>query len=103
MIDNAGIEELVALVAVIVGVAAAYAKAFGPYQQVIAQWVIDAAVIGKRYKGLVNLAVGMVVALGFSAIAAAMMGAWMVLPVGTFAGLLASVEASRAHDEATRG
>ena len=41
-------------------------------------------------------------ALFWSAIAAAMMGAWMVLPVGTFAGLLASVEASRAHDEASR-
>lgn len=102
MFTEAGIEQLIALATVVVGLAAAYAKAFGPYQQTVAQWVIDATAAPKRYKGLINLGVGVVVALGFSAIAAAMMGEWGALPVGTFAGLLASVEASRAHDAAER-
>lgn len=100
MIDNMDIEELIALTVIIVGLAAAYAKAFGSYQSTIAEWVISSAGVPSRHKGLVNLGVGLAIALLFSGIAATMMGAWMIVPVGSFAGLLASVEASKAHDEA---
>lgn len=98
MIDGTGIEELIALSVTIVGLAAAYAKAFGAHQRTIAEWVIASASVPARHKGLVNLGVGLAVATVFSSIAATMLGAWMIVPVGAFAGLLASVEASRIHD-----
>ena len=96
---GASIEELITLTVVIVGLAAAYGKAFAGYQQTLSQWVIDAFAIASRFRGLTNLAVGIAIGTGFSVIAAGMLETWDMLAIGIFAGLLASVEAGKKHDE----
>ena len=95
---SGNVDELIALSVVVIGLAAAYGKAFGSYQATLSEWVILALHIPSHWKGLTNLAVGLVIATGFSVIAASMMGTWALVAVGIFAGFLASVEAGRAHD-----
>lgn len=89
------IVQLFAVLAVAVGL---YAKAFGQYQFQIAEWIIAARQVESRYKGLVNLAVGVVLAGCFAALAAWKLGDWSILAVGLLAGVLASVEAAKVHD-----
>lgn len=93
------IDELIALSVIVVGLVAAYGKAFAGYQTILSQWVIDAFAVESRFRGLVNLAVGLLIGTGFSLIAAQMLGTWTLVPVGIFAGFLSSVEASKKHDE----
>jgi hypothetical protein len=45
-----------------------------------------------------NLAVGMVIALLIAGAAAWKLATWDVIPIGIIAGLMASVEAARAHE-----
>jgi hypothetical protein len=91
--------DLTALIAVVIALGVAYAKGFGAYQTQLVEWVIAAAVIGSRWRGLLNLAVGTCLALLFTAIAAYQLHDWSLIALGLFTGILASVEAARVHDE----
>jgi hypothetical protein len=93
------IADLTALIAVVITLGFAYAKGFGAYQTQLVEWVIAAAAIGPRWRGLLNLAVGTVLALLFTAIAAYQLDDWSLIAVGLFAGILASIEAARVHDD----
>lgn len=93
------VAELVTLIAVVTGLSVAYGKAFGPYQTQVAQWVIDALGIARRYRGLVNLAVGIMIATAFTVVAAVQLGQSGLIAVGVLAGAFASVEAARVHDQ----
>lgn len=101
VIGNIDTEKIIALGTVMIALAVAFGKAFGPYQMTLSQWVIDALKVKGRYRGLVNLAVGLVIATGFSVIAAYEMEQWAIVAVGAFAGFLASIEAGRQHDDDT--
>lgn len=93
-------EELAKLFLLVGAVALAYGKAVGSTQAQVSQWVIDAWQVKSRYRGLINLAVGMVLAGAFGLLAAWQGGDWSVLAVIVLAGIVASVEAAKAHDEA---
>lgn len=102
--NSAGsVDQLIALSVVVISLAAAYGKAFGPYQTTLAQWVIEAFAIQSRFRGLTNLGVGLVIGVGFSVMAAGMIGTRALVAVGIFAGFLASVEAGRRHDAESYG
>ncbi|HEV2123141.1 MAG TPA: hypothetical protein VGW38_10250 [Chloroflexota bacterium] len=45
------------------------------------------------------MAVGILLAVAFSVIAAAWIDDWRIVPAGILAGLMASVEAMRTHDQ----
>lgn len=94
------VADLIALIAVLSGLTVAYGKAFATYQVHLSQWVIDAARIPGRYRGLVNLAVGVLIATAFTIIGAVALGQPMLISVGVLAGVFASVEAARLHDSA---
>jgi cobalamin synthase len=87
-----------ALVAMVVALAAGYAKAFGVYQCQLVQWVIDAGEVPGRFRGLVNLAVGTALAAAFGALGARQADDPGLLALGLLAGVLASVEAAKVHD-----
>jgi hypothetical protein len=97
--NEATIGELTALVAVVGSVAAAYGKALGPAQMQLVQWVIDGLRVKRQFRGLLNLAVGLLLALALSGIAAWITGDPRLPAIGLLAGIIASVEAARAHDE----
>ena len=92
------IGELTALIAVVVSIATAYGKAFGKTQMQLVQWTIEALVVPNRYRGLLNLAIGVGLALTMSAIAAWVIGEPRFLAIGLLAGIIASIEAASAHD-----
>jgi hypothetical protein len=100
--NDSSIGDLTALIAVIGTVAVAYGKALGATQMQLVQWVIDALRIERRYRGLLNLAIGFLLAMTLSAIAAWIIGDRRFLAVGLLAGLIASVEAAREHDGEVR-
>jgi hypothetical protein len=91
--------EIGGLLAMLFAVVALYAKYVGPYQTQLSEWVIEARQVESRYKGLVNLAVGVVLAVAISGVAAWYLGNLFILPVGVLAGALASVEAAKVHDD----
>lgn len=94
------IGELVAILGIVVGLAVAYGKAFAGHQEQITQAVIDAFQVKSRYKRLVNIAVGILIAAGMTAVGAAWLHAWEIVPAGVLAGILAAVEASKQHEAA---
>lgn len=94
------VAQLVTLIAVVTGLSVAYGKAFGPYQTQVAQWVIDAAAVPKRLKGVVNLVTGIVIATAFTLVAALQLEQPSIIAVGVLAGVFASVEAGKVHDQA---
>lgn len=96
--NEATIGELTALIAVVGSVAAAYGKALGPAQMQLVQWVIEALRVERRYRGLLNLAVGLLLALALSALAGWTIGDPRLPAIGLLAGIIASVEAARVHD-----
>ena len=96
--NQATIGELTALIAVVVSIAAAYGKAFGKTQMQLVQWTIEALVVPNRYRGLLNLAIGVGLAQIMSAIAAWVIGEPRFLAIGLLAGIIASIEAAGAHD-----
>lgn len=97
---NASITNLIALITVVTSLTVAYGKAFAVYQTQISQWVIDAGRVPARRRGIVNLAVGVVIAGAFTVIGALAIGRPAVIPVEVLAGVFASVEAARLHDAA---
>jgi hypothetical protein len=92
------IAQLLALAATVVALSAGYAKAFGAYQCQIVQWVIDAGRVPGRFRGVVNLAVGVAIAAGVGGLGARQAGDPGILVLGLLAGILASVEAAKVHD-----
>lgn len=90
--------QLLAMIAAVVALSVAYGKALGGYQYQIVEWVVDAFEVKSRYKGLVNLGVGIVLAACFAFLVAWQSGEWFVMATGILAGVLASVEASKIHD-----
>lgn len=98
--NESTIGELTALIAVVASVAAAYGKAFGRTQMQLVQWVIEALIVPNRYRGLLNLGIGVGLAQIMSAIAAWVIGEPRLLAIGLLAGIIASIEAASAHDAA---
>ena len=96
--NEATIGELTALIAVVGSVAAAYGKALGSTQMHLVQWVIDGLRVERRFRGLLNLAIGLLLALALSGIAAWTIGDSRLPAIGLLAGIIASVEAARTHD-----
>jgi hypothetical protein len=90
--------DLTAYFAIIVLVSVAYGKTFGSTQEAITQAVVDAFAIRSRYRRLTNLGVGIAIALIIAGAAAWKLGSWDVVTIGVIAGLMASVEAARAHE-----
>lgn len=90
--------DLAAYFAIIVLVSVAYGKTFGATQEAITQAVIDAFAIRSRYRRVTNLGVGMAIALLIAGAAAWKLTSWDVIPIGIIAGLMASVEAAKAHE-----
>lgn len=99
--DNTDLERIVAMIGLIGGLSIAYGKAMGTQQAAISEAVISAGTIGSRYKRVVNLAIGLVLAILFTAVAALWLGSWEIVPAGVLAGILASTEANKAHDAET--
>lgn len=97
--NEAQIGEMTALIAVVVSVAAAYGKAFGSTQMTLVEWVIAASAIESRWRGLLNLAIGLLLAQALTGLAVWMVGDTRLLAIGQIAGVIASVEAARAHDD----
>lgn len=95
---STSVADLVALITVVTALTVAYGKAFAVYQVQISQWVIDAGQIRARWRGLVNLGVGVGIAGAFTVIGAVALGQAGIIPVGILAGVFASVEAARLHD-----
>jgi hypothetical protein len=98
--NEATFGQLTALIAVVASVATAYGKAFGKTQMQLVQWVVEALVVPGRYRGLLNLAIGVGLAMTMSAIAAWVIGEPRFLAIGLLAGIIASIEAAGAHDAA---
>lgn len=92
------IGEVTALIAVVGSVAAAYGKAFGSTQMALVEWVIAAGEVESRWRGILNLAIGLLLAQASSGLAVWVTGDPRFLAVGLLAGIIASVEAARAHD-----
>jgi hypothetical protein len=92
------IGELTALIAVIGTVAAAYGKALGSTQMALVEWVVAATEVDSRWRGLLNLAIGLILALGLSGLAVWIIGDVRFFAIGVLAGLISSVEAARSHD-----
>ena len=90
--------DITAYFALIVLISVAYGRTFGGFQEAITQSVVDALAVKSRYRRVTNLAVGMVIALLIAGAAAWKLGTWDVIPIGIIAGLMASVEAARAHE-----
>ena len=94
------VSQLLAAAAAVVAVSVGYGKVFGKYQFRLVEWLLTATCAPGRYKGLVNLAVGVAVATGFSAFAAGQADRdWSLLALGCLAGVFASVEAADVHDQ----
>ena len=98
--DQSTVEQLTLLVAVLAAITALYGKAFGPYQVQLVQWAIDAFRVTSRWRGLLNLAIGVLFAMAVSVIAAGKLGNWWIVPIGALAGVMASIEAAKVHDQA---
>ena len=72
--------------------------AYAKLQEQITQSVIDAFQVKSRYKRLVNIGGGILFAGGMTAVGAAWLHAWEIVPAGVLAGILAAVEAGKQHD-----
>ena len=95
------ITDILALTVTVGALVAGFGKFFGPYQMELSQAVIDAGEIPTRYKRLINIGVGLVLAVGFMVGAAYILDLWPLVWIGFLAGLLSSVEASRTHEAKT--
>lgn len=95
------LQLLTALAAGITFAAGAYGKVIGPIQTTIVQWVIDAFRVQSRWRGLLNLAIGVPLGIAISLLAAIVTGNWQLAGIGAIGGVYASVEAAKAHDQAS--
>lgn len=98
---DAQMTELITIIGVVTGLALAYGRAFAGYQAAITQAFIDAFTVSSKYKRLLNLVIGILIASAFTAVGALWLGTWQIVPAGVLAGILAAVEAGKAHDEGT--
>jgi hypothetical protein len=94
------ITELITIIGIVTGLALAYGKAFAGYQAAITQAFIDAFAVPSRFRRLLNLAVGILIASAFTAVGALWLESWAIVPAGVLAGILAAVEAGKEHDAA---
>jgi hypothetical protein len=92
------VPDLITFIGVLTGLALAYGKAFGAYQSEITQAVIDVFDVQSRYRRMLNIITGVLIAGAFTVVGAAWLDAWAIVPAGVLAGILASVEAGRKHD-----
>jgi hypothetical protein len=92
------VATLIAAIAVIVGASVTYAKTIGPYQEVLTQVAVETFGVESRYKKVVNLGVGILLASILTVVAAYAIGNMIVIPAGIIAGVFASAEAQRVHE-----
>ena len=92
-------EELLAFVVILGAVALGYGKFVGPYQTELTEAVCQAFAVKSRYKKVTNLGVGIGLGLGITAVAAFYMSNWGIVPLGVLAGIFASSEAAKKHDQ----
>jgi hypothetical protein len=92
------IAELITVIGVVTGLALAYGKAFAGYQAAITQAFIDAFAVPSRFRRLLNLLVGILIASAFTVVGALWLDSWAIVPAGVLAGILAAVEAGKEHD-----
>jgi ABC-type Mn2+/Zn2+ transport system permease subunit len=92
------VTELITIIGVVTGLALVYWKAFAGYQAAITQIFINAFTVPSRFRRLLNLIVGIVIASAFTVVGALWLGSWAIVPAGLRAGILAAVEAGKAHD-----
>lgn len=96
---ESNVAALIAAVTVIVGLSVTYAKTFGSYQERLTEIVVETFAVPTRYKPATNLGVGLVLTSIVTVVAAYSISTALVIPAGVIAGLFASVEAQRVHDE----
>ena len=97
------VDELLTLAAAVVAVSIGYGQVFGKYQFQLVEWLVAATAIPSRYRGLLNLAVGVAIATSYSGFAAWQAGEWRLLALGSLAGVFAAVEAAKVHDTKPAG
>lgn len=93
-------EQFGILVALVGAVSVGYGKILGDTQMNITQAFIDALDIESRFRALFNLAVGVILAVAISLIAVLFLNDWKFTGVGLLAGVIASVNAGKLHDQA---
>ncbi len=98
---DAQMTELITIIGVVTGLALAYGRAFAGYQAAITQAFIDAFTVSSKYKRLLNLVIGILIASAFTVVGALWLGTWQIVPAGVLAGILAAVEAGKAHEDGT--
>jgi hypothetical protein len=99
LVTDNDVQQLVAVAAMVTAAALAYGKVLGPVQTQLVQWFIDAFAVPSQWRGLMNLAVGIAVSVSLSLVVYQSTGRVSFLGVGVLAGLIASVEAAKVHDE----
>ena len=92
-------EELLAFIVILGAVALGYGKFMGPYQTELTEAFCQAFGVKSRYKKMWNLGVGVTLGLVITGVAAYYMGNWGITPLGFLAGIFASSEAAKKHDE----
>jgi hypothetical protein len=65
--------------------------------------IIGVVTVPRRIRRLLNLAVGILIASAFTVVGALWLDSWAIVPAGVLAGILAAVEAGKAHDAGDRG
>lgn len=99
---QADVDELVAIIGIVIALSIAVGKVVGPLQTDISQAFIDAFLVPSRYRRLLNLGVGVALGTALAVIGAMTAGTWALVPAGILAGVIASVEAARTHDQQTQ-
>ena len=92
-------DNIVAVIGLVIALSIGYAKIIGPLQMDISQAFIDAFAVPSQYKRLLNLGVGVLLATAVAIIGALAVDSWGLVPAGILAGIMASVEASKVHDQ----
>lgn len=96
--DDQNVALIVATIAAVTAAAAAYVKVLGPMQVYLVEAIIDATSISTRYKRLLNVAIGVSLAVAVTFVTILQGAPWWFVGVGIFGGLAASIEAAKAHD-----
>ena len=92
-------DGLLAAIGIVLALSIGYARVIGPLQADISQAFIDAFAVPSSYKRLLNLGVGLALAVAVAIIGAVAVNSWALVPAGVLAGIMASVEASKVHDQ----
>ena len=92
-------DGILAAIGLVLALSIGYGKVVGPLQTDISQAFIDAFAVPTPYKRLLNLGVGLALAVAVAIIGAVAVDSWALVPAGVLAGVMASVEAARVHDQ----